>query len=218
MPHTIIETKYDWLCKEVPHGSKSIPERFLQPLRRGQPPAVSARQRRISHHDALHREISQARRQSPRDRRRNGPLFSRAGAPGASRGRGGAGRAQHRGFPPKHPSRESVTIAQAMLWICPPLRTTPTMSRFCSARFIICIRRTTSAGRCGRRSASQSRAALSLPLMSSPTAAFWTRASAAAISLLPNMCGTGCWTPGRLPPAPSQRICSSWCAKRMLMS
>lgn len=69
-----------------------------------------------------------------------------------------------------------------------------------------------------RRSASQSRAALSLPLMSSPTAAFWTRASAAAISLLPNMCGTGCWTPGRLPPAPSQRICSSWCAKRMLMS
>ena len=80
MPHTIIETKYDWLCKEVPHGSKSIPERFLQPLRRGQPPAVSARQRRISHHDALHREISQARRQSPRDRRRNGPLFSRAGA------------------------------------------------------------------------------------------------------------------------------------------
>ena len=76
----------------------------------------------------------------------------------------------------------------------------------------------TSAGRCGRRSASQSRAALSLPLMSSPTAAFWTRASAAAISLLPNMCGTGCWTPGRLPPAPSQRICSSWCAKRMLMS
>ena len=43
-------------------------------------------------------------------------------------------------------------------------------------------------------------------------------ASAAAISLLPNMCGTGCWTPGRLPPAPSQRICSSWCAKRMLMS
>ena len=107
---------------------------------------------------------------------------------------------------------------RAMLWICPPLRTTPTMSRFCSARFIICIRRTTSAGRCGRRSASQSRAALSLPLMSSPTAAFWTRASAAAISLLPNMCGTGCWTPGRLPPAPSQRICSSWCAKRMLMS
>lgn len=107
---------------------------------------------------------------------------------------------------------------RAMLWICPPLRTTPTMSRFCSARFIICIRRTTSAGRCGRRSASQSRAALSLPLMSSPTAAFWTRASAAAISLLPNMCGTGCWMPGRLPPAPSQRICSSWCAKRMLMS
>ena len=107
---------------------------------------------------------------------------------------------------------------RAMLWICPPLRTTPTMSRFCSARFIICIRRTTSAGRCGRRSASQSRAALSLPLMSSPTAAFWTRASAAAISLLPNMCGTGCWTPGRLPPAPSQRICSNWCAKRMLMS
>lgn len=33
-------------------------------------------------------------------------------------------------------------------------------------------------------------------------------------SLLPGICaGTGCWMPGRLPPAPSQRICSSWCAK-----
>ena len=113
---------------------------------------------------------------------------------------------------------ESVTIAQGNALDLSAFADNAYDVTLLLGPLIICILRTTSAGRCGRRSASQSRAALSLPLMSSPTAAFWTRASAAAISLLPNMCGTGCWTPGRLPPAPSQRICSNWCAKRMLMS
>ena len=190
---------------------------FYKLLRRGQPPAVSARQRRISHHDALHREISQARRQSPRDRRRNGPLFSRAGALGASCGRGGAGRAQHRGFPPN--LRPGERHQQGlMLWICPPFATTPTMSRFCSARFIICIPGTTSAGRCGKAIPRLKAGRRCLCRLCHP------RRLPSGRGLPPRQYPVAEYVRDGLPAARTfaassqQRICSSWCAKRMLMS
>ena len=107
---------------------------------------------------------------------------------------------------------------RAMRLICQHFRTANTILHCFWVRCIIFTALKISVRRCGKRSASQSRAVSFSPHMLYPTAVSLMRVLTAGISMLPNISKRACSMPRHLPPSLSRRTCLSLCAKRILTS